>query len=413
MSSKKINRRDFFKNASLGAVAAVAAGSIVNAADANDPNAAITCCDDEKSKMPQVPQRQFGSFDQKVSILSLGGMFDIPKSQMHMQRAVDWGVTYWDTAHGYMRGKSEEGIGMVLKRKPELRKKLFIVTKASGASDVAGVEERFAKSLERMNTDYVDLYYGVHGLRSPDQLTDELKEWAAKAKKDGRIKYFGFSTHTNMAECIKAAAELDWIDAVMTTYNYRLLDDKPMQEAVDAFHKKGKALIAMKTQAKSVEGDVESEKLIAHFQDKGYTPEQAKLKVVWDDKRFCAICSQMPTATILLANVAAAMDKTSLGKDDVAVLNENADQTFAGYCDGCENICGGACPDMPYIRDVMRCMMYENSYNDSIYAMQEFETIPVEARNMLGKADFSAAEKMCPRNLPIADLMSKANSRFV
>ncbi len=409
MSSKKINRRDFFRSASVGAFTAVAAGSVLKAADANSPKDSNT--PSQKDQTPQVPKRRFGKFDQQVSILSIGGMFDIENSQMHMQRAINWGVTYWDTAHGYMNGRSEIGIGKFIKRKPDVRKKLFIVTKASGAKNIDEVEQKLQISLEKMNTDYVDLYYGVHGLNDPAQLTDELKQWSLKAKESGRIKYFGFSTHSNMAKCIKAAAELDWIDGVMTTYNYRLLDDQEMQEAVDAFHKSGKALIAMKTQAKTVEEDADW-KLVSHFKNKGYSAEQAKLKAVWNDERFCCICSQMPNATILTANVAAALDKTDLESDDVAILNQNASKTYSNYCDGCENICSRACPDMPYIRDVMRCLMYENSYEDRTYALQEFDAIGSDITSKLKHADFTNAQKACPRKLPIADLMHQAMIKF-
>jgi len=56
----------------------------------------------------QVPQRPFGKTGANVSILSLGGMFNIASNQMLMKQAMNWGVTYWDTADCYQRG-SENG----------------------------------------------------------------------------------------------------------------------------------------------------------------------------------------------------------------------------------------------------------------------------------------------------------------
>ena len=50
-----------------------------------------------------------------------------------------------------------------------------------------------------MKTDHIDLYFGVHGLSNPAQLNDEMKKWVEKAKERKVIKYFGFSTHANMA----------------------------------------------------------------------------------------------------------------------------------------------------------------------------------------------------------------------
>ena len=72
----------------------------------------------------QVPQRPFGRTGAKVSILSLGGMFNISSNQMLMKQAVKLGVTYWDTADCYQRG-SENGIGKYFKKYPEDRTWVF------------------------------------------------------------------------------------------------------------------------------------------------------------------------------------------------------------------------------------------------------------------------------------------------
>src|SRR5208337_5142332 len=91
-------------------------------------------------------------------------------------------------------------------------------------------------SFKRIKTNYIDLYYGVHGLTDPADLTDDLRKWSESAKKRKLIKYFGFSTHQNMAKCLKHAAKLPWIDALMTSYNFRLMQDPEMKEAIDACH---------------------------------------------------------------------------------------------------------------------------------------------------------------------------------
>ena len=58
----------------------------------------------------KVPARPFGRTGAEVSILSLGGMFDIASNQLMLRQALRWGVTHWDTADCYQRG-SERGIG--------------------------------------------------------------------------------------------------------------------------------------------------------------------------------------------------------------------------------------------------------------------------------------------------------------
>ena len=55
------------------------------------------------------------------------------------------------------------------------------------------------RSLERMKTDYIDLYF-VHGISGVDELEKGTRTWAEKAKAEGKIKFFGFSSHSNIEE---------------------------------------------------------------------------------------------------------------------------------------------------------------------------------------------------------------------
>jgi predicted aldo/keto reductase-like oxidoreductase len=403
-NEKKMNRRDLFKGAGIAA-AAVLGGSVLKAAETETEKPK----EKQEPKFPQVEKRKFGKTDVMVSMLSIGGMIDMKNSHMLLRKAIDFGVTYWDTANGYGNGTSEEGIGEFFKKNPGIREKLFLVTKASGAKSVEDIEAKLQLSLQRMNTKYIDLYYGVHGLSDPANLNDDLKNWAKSAKDRGLIKHFGFSTHSNMADCLSAAAELDWIDGIMTTYNFELLDDEKMQAAVDKCSKKGIGLIAMKTQAKGVDSS-QVDSTLKKFSEKGFTPEQAKMKIVWEDKRFCAICSQMPNFTILLSNVAAAMDKTKINPNEAIEIKKDLQSN--AYCAGCEMICSEACPDMPYIRDVMRALMYSNAYGQSDVARETFNSIPAYARENIMSADYSIAQQKCPRNLPIANLVQQANAMF-
>ena len=88
----------------------------------------------QKAGISAVPTRPFGRSGIDVPILSLGGMFDIPSNQTMLKQAIRWGVTYWDTAHIYGGGRSEEGIGEYFKSYPQDRKKIFLVTKSTARS---------------------------------------------------------------------------------------------------------------------------------------------------------------------------------------------------------------------------------------------------------------------------------------
>jgi len=173
------------------------------------------------------------SMKKNVSILALGGTYNLMSRQLLLRQALKMGVTYWDTANSYSGGKSEKGIGKYFARYPEDRKKVFLVTK-SGASDPDDLTQDLQTSLARLQTSYVDLFF-IHAVSDvKDEVNhSKIKEWARIAKAEGRIRFFGFSTHKNMEECLQAGARLGWIDGIMATYNYRLMKTPAMQTAAD------------------------------------------------------------------------------------------------------------------------------------------------------------------------------------
>ena len=413
MKNKTLNRRDFLRTAAgAGIASAFAAGAGISIASAIDPNRPADTNEPNKpvEKYPQVPMRKLGRADKLVSALSLGVMFDAVENQIVLHKAYQWGITYWDTAHGYAGGKSEEGIGKYLTKKPQHRKDLFIVTKASGASDSASRTDRLQTSFKRMNTDYVDLYYGVHGLQDPADLNDDLKNWAADAKAKGLIKYFGFSTHSNMAECMMAASKLDWIDAIMPSYNYRLLQNPEFVTAVEACNKAGIAIIAMKTQGKKMDVDSGKE-LYQHFMSKGFSEGQAKIKVTLQDNRICSACVRMENIATITQNVAAVLDKTQLSKSDVEFLGDYAKATCSEYCSAC-GLCESAVPQMSYVSNVMRSLMYHNNYGDVALARETFSDAISKLSAPLGSFDYSRAESVCPNKIAIGKMMKEAEKLF-
>ena len=411
----KINRRNFLRTIGAAGLGSVFTSARIKA----DPNAAEK---EQKPKYPQVPRRKLGKSGVEVPCLALGGDFNFVDNQVMLREALEWGVSYWDTAHWYARGNSERGIGKFLAKNPQIRKELFIATKASGAKNAEDVEKRLQTSLERMNTGYIDLYFGVHMLSDPAQLTDELKQWAESAKKRKLIRFFGFSTHKNMARCLAAASKLDWIDAIMPMYNFRLMQDPEIQAAVEQCHKADIGLIAMKVQGHGQKVpwldpryDLETEgdkKLVKHFLERGFTGGQAKIKVVLEDKKFSSACVAMDNVAILTSNAAAVLDKTKLTEADMAAFKEYAAATCSGYCAGCANICDSILHQTPYVSDIMRYLMYYNSYGEQDRAKELFAQIPGNVRGKLLSIDYSIVEARCPQRMPIGKLIAEAVSKL-
>ena len=394
------NRRDFFKKA-----AAIGLGTAMGGAAFLRPRQASA-----QITLPreQMPRRPFGRSGIKVSTLSLGGMFDILNNRLMLAKALEWGIDYWDTAEGYGGGRSEEGIGRWFARNPDTRRQVFLVSKLSLRRG-GDFTPRLEACLKRLHTDYIDLLF-VHGIRSIDDMDPRLESWSRAMKKAGKLKLFGFSTHANMEDCLEGAARLPWIDGIMFTYNYRLMHEPRMQAAVEACYRAGIGLTAMKTQGGGpVISDSESElQMAGRFLQKGFTPHQAKLKAVWEDKRIVSICSQMPNLTIMATNAVAAVDQTRLSRSDRNLLARYDRDTRSDYCAGCGRLCSEVTGKKVPINDVMRCLMYVHSHQDLMLARSTFKMLPAETRALLSQLDFKEAERSCPRNLPIGRMMQEA-----
>jgi len=400
-NDKGVTRRDFVKTVGLAGLAVAGAG-VPGAFAAPEPPAGAV-------KAATVPKRTLGKTGVEAPILSLGGMFDTINNQLLLKQAMKWGVTYWDTAESYGNGLSEEGMGRFFARNPEARKEIFLVTKL--VPKEGNLTARLNQGLKRLRTEYVDLFF-IHAITGIGAMTPAIKTWAAEMKKAGKFKFFGFSTHTNMADCLLGAARLDWIDAVMMTYNFRVMDHPKMQEAVKACEKAGIGLVAMKTQGGGPgapkTGSRGELKMVEHFQERGFTDKQAKLKVVWENPKIASLCSQMPNLTILSANVAAARDQVKLAREEFESLRQYARETQGDYCAGCGSICqaavGGAVP----VNEIMRCLMYHRDYGEPELARQTFAGLPEAVRRRLTEVDYSRAEQACPQGLAIAQLMRQA-----
>ncbi|MCE9612652.1 MAG: aldo/keto reductase [Lentisphaerae bacterium] len=392
-----LNRRSFLKSAGLAGAALAAAGGT----RAETPVARASAAP------APVPTRKFGRSGLDISMLGMGGMFDIPNNQIVLRQALAMGVTYWDTADCYEGGRSEEGVGKFFARNPGTRDQVFLLTK-SDARDPAGASKLLDRSLERMKTDHIDLYL-IHNVKDLASFNDDLRAWAEQAKAAGKIRLFGFSTHGNMAGCLADAAPLSWIDGILLKYDFRLMQQPDMTKAVDACVKAGIGLIAMKTQGGRVEkGETAAEAAMAQsFLARGFSDKQANLKAVWEDQRISSIVSQMPNVAILQANVAAALDKTELTASDRQLMNAYAESTSGAYCAGCTHLCESVCPGAP-IGDGMRALMYHRDYGDHTLARNTWHGLPEVARKALTQGDLASAERVCPQGLPIARLMRDA-----
>ena len=396
-----LTRRDFIKTVGIAGMASTRLGT----------GAVVGAAEGAGTGNPALPGRKLGKTGAEVSVLALGGAFDTMNNQLLLRQARNWGVNYWDTAEAYGYGLSEEGYGRFFSRNPGARSDIFLATKVRHGAPEA-MTSALEKCLKRLATDMVDLLH-VHGISDFGEIAEPkpIREWVSEMKRAGRIKFFGFTTHSNMENCLLGAARASWIDVVMFSYNFRLMNTPKMKEAVAACVENGIGLVAIKTQGGGqVKMDSEAELQIAgRFLARGFTDKQAKIKAVLENPNIASICSLMPSLTILSANVAAVRDQTPLSRSDFELLEKFAAETYESYCAGCSRICqeavGGAIP----VSDIMRCLMYYRHYGEPDLAREVFAGLPAQAREQLTQIDYSRAEKACPRRLAISKLMRQAS----
>jgi predicted aldo/keto reductase-like oxidoreductase len=336
-----------------------------------------------------------------------------------MRQAFKWGVTYWETSENKDRQK---GIGEYLAKYPEDRKKMFLVSRLNGnymfrQDWTVNVEE----SLERMNTSYIDLYLvdrmdriGLWYIQRKNKVV-----WSEKMKNEGKIRFFGISTHAMVAECLSKAVTLGGIDGIQFAYNFRNMHTDSMKSAIEACVNAGIGLTAMKTRGDSSYGipfsglynaETPSEllsKAAGQFLKKGFNDNQARLMAVWQNSHIASISSLMPNMKILKENVDAALNYMRFSSRDMSLLKKYADLTAPGYCTGCANICEPAVKGSIPISDIMRYRMYYHGYGDCDRARALFREIPVGIRRKITRTDFTIAEKRCPQKMPIGLLMKE------
>jgi predicted aldo/keto reductase-like oxidoreductase len=305
---EEYSRRDFLKIASAASVGSIfAPASTMANVVAESPSMNL--------EQPLLPKRPFGKTGVNVSMLALGGYFNALNNQPLLKQAIRLGVTYWETSYSLSAGI--EGYGYYFKSNPADRENVFLSAKTD-AKDPKKIEQNLDDTLRILHTSYID-FFMIHAVNNIDCLNSEIKSWVEQAKAKNKVRFFGFSTHANMEECMIRASKLSWIDGIMTSYNYRLMYTDQMKGAAEACAKAGIALTAFKSQAVMLNPSgtigIESEtalKLTDPFLKKGFTLQQAKLKAIWENPYVSSICSLMPNMTILLSNVAAALDRREL-----------------------------------------------------------------------------------------------------
>jgi len=188
-----------------------------------------------------VPMRELGRTGAKVSIVGIGGYHlgmqaDEQESIRIIRTALDSGINFLDNCWDYNGGQSEIRMGKALR--DGYRQKAFLMTKVDGQTKKAATEQ-LDESLRRLQTDHIDLlqFHEVIRDTDPDRIfaSGGGMEAVLEARKQGKVKYIGFTGHKSPAIHLKmletAFAQKFTFDAVQMPLNV-------MDAHFDSFEKK-------------------------------------------------------------------------------------------------------------------------------------------------------------------------------
>lgn len=235
--ANEISRRQFLESIGLGAAAGTTLLLLTDGAIASPTADAI-------------PKRTLGRTGAKVSILAFGCgsrflMYkDEDSASAILNRAIDLGITYLDTAYAYGDGQSETRVGKLMASR---RKQVWLATKIPDRTRDEFLR-RLEASLKRLQTDHVDLVH-IHSLGQADDLAKiEAPNGALKGLMEAReqkmARFVGMTSHTN-GEVMAAAIKRHDLDCVQMALNASR-NGRFEELALPAANAKNLGVIAMK-----------------------------------------------------------------------------------------------------------------------------------------------------------------------
>jgi predicted aldo/keto reductase-like oxidoreductase len=174
-------------------------------------------------KSGDIPTRVFGRTGERLTIIGqAGGRFPLcsyEDAKAITLRAYELGINYFDCAHNYWNGRSEEVYGEVL---PPFRKHIFLTTKSSQRTR-HGAEADLDKSLHSLKTDYVDLWQ-IHQVSTHDEVEQIFAPGGAieafeAAKKAGKCRFIGFTGHHDPKVHLAMLQRYDKYDSILMPLN--------------------------------------------------------------------------------------------------------------------------------------------------------------------------------------------------
>jgi aryl-alcohol dehydrogenase-like predicted oxidoreductase len=399
------DRRAFLQ---AGALAAASALGTATGAQGQQPAA----------EPMELPRRPLGKTGIDITILDQGTGKG-PDVDRLLRYGFARGVRAYDTSETY---HSEGAFKKWFAQDPAVRKQIFLVTKDSPKVP-AQIMGMLDKRLAALGTEYVDLFF-IHSFGDNHTLDEaiamvkskELKDAFEAAKKSGKARLLGISTHhKDRAALIQAAAEGGIVDAIMLQYRPWLEKDSPLNKAIDAAWQKGIGLISMKQIAGHFLGDKPQGNILDDvvrrvpvLAERKLTPYQGLLTAIWSDERLSAVCTTMRNTDHIRDNTDAAGRFEPLKEADIRQLRDATLAHGSMLCADCDGRCSVAAGTRAELGNLARFLTYHEHHGDRSLARRLYAELPPEARDW-SDADLEAARAACPNRLDFAKLLPQCD----
>jgi hypothetical protein len=342
----------------------------------------------------KITYRVLGKTGMKVSSVGYGAM--ITSDPTVITRAVDMGINYFDSSRGYSHGQNERMVGTALGAK---RKDVFISSKCE-AKDRAGILAELDTSLKELNTDHLDVWL-LHNYNTVEAISDELVDGLRTAKKQGKTRFIGVSTH-ELPTVVDRVIECK-LDVLQTLYSFA--SPATYGPAIEKLHKAGVGVVAMKVMAKSApRGQAGPAGALARSAD--FAP--AALKWVLKNPLIGTTVPSMTDIEQLEQNFKVMAEKFT--DADAKLLTARLEEITPYFCRMCGE-CKGQCPKGLPVSDLVRFVMYADGYGQFALGRENFLRLAAEHQEVRC-SDCRTCAVQCPHGVQVPQRLMRAQELF-
>ena len=341
-----------------------------------------------------------------------GGEWDSDLFIRCMHRALDLGVTYFDTAHVYGDGKSEEHVARALN---DRRDKVVISTKIPLGWGEPKTPDQWQSmldlTLKRLGSPPDILFFHDQGPKTFDAPAwPEIVELAKRAVERGDVRFLGMSTHAEIAD-VKRFLDTDLFDVILVQYN--MLNLK-YGEIIDYARSKGLGTVAMGPVGGGLLGQ-DSDVLTSMRPEGMKSNAEMALRFTLSHPNLDSALSGMSSIEMVEENATAASREPTLtgGERDTLLATVKDRLAFAekvctqcGYCSGC--------PGKIDIKRVFGAFMQKKVWGFERRARRQYDRLIKREESARASActECGECEPKCPQKIPIREQMKEAAAFF-